>query len=122
MYIYVGVVAVTLEGPFQLLCLGQVIQLNCSHPFNNGSLTVVWEKNGSRILIEDLHTLDTQTYEIVDIYLTSVTFKDKVWIYKCYTQNLDTSVREYSNEVVVDTVGECLDKFYTMYVHFSQLL
>ena len=120
--IYVGVVAVTLEGPFQLLCLGQVFQLNCSHPLNEGTLAVVWERNGSRILVEDLHTLDTQTYEIVDIYLTSVTFKDKVWIYKCYTQNLDTSVREYSNEVVVDTVGECLDKFYTMYVHFSQLL
>ena len=101
----VGVGAVTLKGPFQLLCLGQIILLNCSHPFNDGSLTVVWERNGSRILIEDLNTLDTQTYEIVDVYLTSVTFKDKLWIYRCYTQNLDTSVREYSNEVVIDTVG-----------------
>ena len=66
---------------------------------------MVWERNGLTIYTEDLHTLDTQTYEIVDINLTSVAFKDKVWIYRCYTQHIDTYVREYSNEVVIDTVG-----------------
>ena len=104
-YIMIGAGAVNLEGPSHSPCLGQVIQLNCSHPFNDGSLFVVWERNGSIILIEDLHTLDTQTYEIVDINLTSVAFKDEVWFYRCYTQNLDTSVKVYSNEVVIDTVG-----------------
>ena len=97
----IGVVAVHLEGPLHSPCLGQVIQLNCSHPLNDGSLFVVWERNGSIILIEDFHTLDTQTYD----HLTSVAFKDKVWFYRCFTQSIDTSVREYSNEVVVDTVG-----------------
>ena len=103
--IYVGVVAVTLEGPFQLLCLGQVIQLNCSHFFNNGSLTLVWERNRTRFTTNDEYSRYERTYETVDINLTSVTFMNKVWIYKCYTLHIDTSVREYSNEVVVDAVG-----------------
>ena len=101
----IGVVAVNLEGPFHSPCLGQVIQLNCSHPLNDGSLFVIWERNGTRFTLKDEYRHYENTYEMVDIYLTSVTFKDKVWIYRCYTQNLDTSVREYSNEVVVDAVG-----------------
>ena len=66
---------------------------------------MVWERNGTRFHTEDEYRHSKRTYEIVDINLTSVTFMNKVWIYKCYTLHIDTSVREYSNEVVVDTVG-----------------
>ena len=47
-------------------CLGQVIQLNCSHPLN-GSLTVVWERNRTRTVIQG--KLE-QTYIIANVPVT----------------------------------------------------
>ena len=38
-------------------------------------------------------------------------------MYRCYTLHIDTSVREYSNEVVVDAVGESMAAN-----HFSALM
>ena len=76
-YIMIGVGAVNLEGPFHSSCLGQVIQLNCSHPFNDGSLRVIWERNGTIFHTKDEYRHYKRTYEIVDVHLTSDTFKDK---------------------------------------------
>ena len=64
---------------------------------------MVWERNRTRTVIQG--KLE-QTYIIANIPVTRDTFNDKVWIYRCYTLNLDTAVREYSNEVVIDAVGE----------------
>ena len=70
---------------------------------------ILWERNGTRLTrFAGIHSLTNveSTYTTLNIHITKGDFNNKVWIYKCYTQNLDTSVREYSNEVVVDTVGE----------------
>ena len=96
---------VHLEGPHTAPCLGQVIQLNCSHPFNDGSLTVGWERNRTRTVIQGKLEIE-QTYIIANVPMTRDTFNNKVWMYRCYTLHIDTAVREYSNEVVVDAVGE----------------
>ena len=108
---YVGD-AVTLTSNNDRYCLGQASRLRCTHPFNDGSLVILWERNGTRLTniggSEDEHSLfDIEpTYSALDIDITNDEFNNKVWIYRCYTQNLDTSVRDYSNEVVIDTVGE----------------
>ena len=99
------VIAVHLQGPHTAPCLGQVIQLNCSHPFNDGSLFVSLERNGTRTVIQGKLEIE-QTYIIANVPMTRDTFNNKVWIYRCYTQHLDTAVKDYSNEVVVDAVGE----------------
>ena len=99
------VIAVHLQGPRTAPCLGQVIQLNCSHPLNNGSLFVVWERNRTRTVIQGKLEFE-QTYIIANIPVTRDTFNNEMWIYRCYTLHLDTSVREYSHEVVIDAVGE----------------
>ena len=110
--VYVGDAAVTLTSNNDLHCLGQSSKITCTHPFNDGSLVVLWERNGTRLTnmggSEDEHSLfDSEpTYTTLDIDITNDEFNNKVRIYRCYTQNLDTSDREYSNEVVVDAIGK----------------
>ena len=111
------VIAVHLQDPHTAPCLRQVIQLNCSHPFNDGSLTVGWERNRTRIVIQG--KLE-HSYIIANVHVTRDTFNDKVWMYRCYTLHIDTTVREYSNEVVIDTVGEriFIITTLTIYLHY----
>ena len=108
-----------LEGPHTAPCLSQVIQLDCSYPFNDGSLTVVWERNRTRTVIQGELEIE-QTFIIANIPVTRDTFSNKVWIYRCYTLHIDTAVREYSNEVVIDAVGECIFIITTLtiYLHY----
>ena len=109
---YVGDAAVTLTSNNDRYCLGQTSRITCTHPFNDGSLVLLWERNGTRLTniggFEDEHSLfDVEpTYTALDIDITKDEFNNKVWIYRCYTLNLDRAVREYSNEVVVDAVGK----------------
>ena len=108
----INTAAVTLTSNNDRHCLGQTSRITCDHPFNDGSLVIRWERNGTRLTSfggsEDEHSLvDIKpTYTALDIDITKDEFNNKVWIYRCYTRNLDTSDREYSNEVVVDAVGE----------------
>ena len=109
----INTAAVTLTSNDDLHCLGLASRITCTHPFNDGSLVILWERNGTRLTnyiggSEDEHSLvDVEpTYTKLDIHVIGDEFNNKVWIYRCYTQNLDTSVREYSNEVVIDAVGE----------------
>ena len=64
-----------------------------------------WVRNGTRTVIHGKLEIE-QTYIIANVPMTRDTFNNKVWMYRCYTLHIDTSVREYSNEVVIDTVGE----------------
>ena len=72
---------------------------------------ILWERNGTRLTniggAKDDHRLFEvePTYTTLDIDMTKDEFNHKVWIYRCYTYHLDTSVREYSNEVVVNAIG-----------------
>ena len=70
---------------------------------------VFWERNGTRLTrFAGIHSLtDVEfTYTTLNIHLSKDDFADKVWIYRCYTQNLDTSVRDYSTEVMINVVGK----------------
>ena len=70
---------------------------------------ILWERNGTRLnSFAGMHSLSElePTYTTLNIHLTKDDFADKVWIYRCYTLNIDTSVRDYSSEVVINVVGK----------------
>ena len=107
--LYIGDAAVTLTSNNDRHCLGQTSRLTCTHPFIDESLVILWERNGTRLnSFAGIHSLtDVEpTYTILSIRLTKDDFADEVWIYRCYTQNLDTSVRDYSSEVIINVVGK----------------
>ena len=70
---------------------------------------LLWERNGTRLTrFAGIHSLTDfeSTYTTLNIHLTKDDFAGKVWIYRCYTRNLDTSVRDYSSEVMINAVGK----------------
>ena len=72
---------------------------------------MVWERNRTRTVIQG------KLEQTSNVHVTRDTFNDEVWMYRCYTLHIDTIVREYSNEVVVDAVGESMAAN-----HFSALM
>ena len=70
---------------------------------------ILWERNGTRLTsFAEIHILTDfeSTYTTLNIHLTKDDFADKVWIYRCYTLNIGTSVRDYSSEVMINVVGK----------------
>ena len=70
---------------------------------------VFWERNGTKLIrFAGIHSLTKVelTYTILSIHLTKDDFADEVWIYRCYTLNIGTSVRDFSSEVMINAVGK----------------
>ena len=70
---------------------------------------VGWERNGTRLIrFAGIHSLTDveSTYTTLNIHITKDDFAGKVWIYRCYTLNIGTSVRDYSTEVMINAVGK----------------
>ena len=98
---------VTLTAQSSPPCFGQTYKLTCTHPVLVTS-TLLWERNGVFFSPSSSTTHDeddpTPTTTSLTITVTREEFENRVYTYRCYTDDQVTneSLRVYSNSIAVD--------------------
>ena len=73
--------AVTLTSNNDRHCLSQTSRIKCTHPFNDGSLVILWERNGTRLnrFVHSLSEIEP-TYIAVPLFYFAAAGSTVFWV------------------------------------------